>query len=105
MNEEEGRLIDIGDTSLHIVERGEGYPLIILHGGPGLDHHFFADYLDVLTDAYQLILVDQRANGRSGRPPKETWTLRQNAKDVGLLAEAMKLDKYAVLGHSYGAFV
>jgi proline iminopeptidase len=105
MKEEEGRLIDIGDTSLHIVERGRGYPLIVLHGGPGLDHHFFADYLDALTDAYQLILVDQRANGRSGRPPKETWTLRQYAKDVGLLAEAMRLGKYAVLGHSYGAFV
>src|SRR5262249_22220794 len=105
MNEEEGRLIDIGDTSLHIVERGRGYPLIVLHRGPGLDHHFFADYLDARTDEDRLILVDQRANGRSGRPPTETWTLAQHAKDVGLLAGAMRLGKYAVLGHSYGAFV
>jgi proline iminopeptidase len=65
----------------------------------------FGDYLDTLTHDYRLILVDQRANGRSGRPPEETWTLEQNAKDVGLLAKAMGLDKYAVLGHSYGAFV
>ncbi len=105
MNGEEGRLIDIGDTSLYVVERGRGYQLIVLHGGPGLDHHMFGDYLDALTDDYRLILVDQRANGRSGRPPEETWTLGQNAKDVGLLAKAMGLDKYAVLGHSYGAFV
>lgn len=105
MNSEEGRLIDIGDTSLYIAERGRGYPLIILHGGPGLDHHMFDDYLDALTDDYRLILVDQRANGRSGRPPEDTWTLEQNAKDVGLLAKAMGLDRYAVLGHSYGAFV
>lgn len=105
MNGEEGRLIDIGDTSLYVVERGRDYPLIILHGGPGLDHHMFGDYLDALTDDYRLILVDQRANGRSGRPPEDTWTLEQNAKDVGLLAEAMGLGKYAVLGHSYGAFV
>ena len=105
MNGEEGRLIDIGDTSLYVVERGRGYPLIVLHGGPGLDHHMFGDYLDALTDDYRLILVDQRANGRSGRPPEETWTLGQNAKDVGLLATAMGLGKYAVLGHSYGAFV
>ncbi len=105
MNREKGRLIDIGDTDLYVVERGEGYPLIILHGGPGLDHHMFGDYLDALTDGYRLILVDQRANGRSGRPPEDTWTLEQNAKDVGLLAKVMGLDKYAVLGHSYGAFV
>ena len=102
MNGEEGRLIDIGDTSLYVVERGRGYPLIILHGSPGLDHHMFGDYLDALTDDYRLILVDQRANGRSGRPPEDTWTLEQHAKDVGLLAKAMRLDKYAVLGHSYG---
>ncbi|MCI0576680.1 MAG: alpha/beta fold hydrolase [Chloroflexi bacterium] len=105
MNSEEGRLIDIGDTSLYVVERGRGYPLIVLHGGPGLDHHLFGDYLDALTDDYRLILVDQRANGRSGRPPEATWTLEQNAKDVGLLAKAMELKRYAVLGHSYGAFV
>jgi proline iminopeptidase len=105
MNGAEGRLVDIGDTSLYVVERGTGYPLIVLHGGPGLDHHMFGDYLDALTDDYRLILVDQRANGRSERPPEDTWTLAQNAKDVGMLAKAMGLDKYAVLGHSYGSFV
>lgn len=105
MNGEEGRLIDIGDTNLYVVERGTGYPIIIIHGGPGLDHHVFGDYLDALTDEYQLILIDQRANGRSGRPPEETWTLEQHAKDVGLLAAALELDKYSVLGHSYGSFV
>ncbi len=105
MSEEKGRLVDIGDTSLHVVARGRGYPLFILHGGPGLDHHFFGDYLDALTDDYQLLLVDQRANGRSGRPPQETWTLAQHAKDVGLLAKALQLGQYAVLGHSYGSFV
>jgi proline iminopeptidase len=105
MNSREGHLVDIGDTSLYVVERGGGYPLIILHGGPGLDHHMFGDYLDALADDYRLILADQRANGRSGRPPQESWTLEQNAKDVSLLAVALGLDRYALLGHSYGAFV
>jgi proline iminopeptidase len=99
------RLVDIGDTELFIAERGQGHPLIVLHGGPGLDHHMFGDYLDPLADECRLILVDQRANGRSGRPPEATWTLDQNAADVSLLAAALGLQDYAVLGHSYGAFV
>jgi proline iminopeptidase len=101
----DGQHISIGDTGLYIVERGQGYPLIVLHGGPGLDHHEFGNYLDALTDHYRLILVDQRSQGRSELSPPETWTLKQMAQDVVLLAEALGLSHYAVLGHSYGAFV
>jgi proline-specific peptidase len=97
--------VDIGDTRLYVVERGAGYPLIVLHGGPGLDHHEFANYLDPLCDQFRLILVDMRAQGQSDVCPEETWTLAQMAKDVVSLANALGLEKYAVLGHSYGAFV
>jgi pimeloyl-ACP methyl ester carboxylesterase len=103
--EDAGRWIPIGDTELYVVERGSGYPIIVLHGGPGLDHHEFADYLDPLCDEYRLLLVDQRGQGRSGRSTVDTWTLSQMARDVGLLGRAMNLERYAVLGHSYGAFV
>ena len=95
----------IGDTRLYIVERGEGYPLIVLHGGPGLDHTMFADYLDPLAGDHCLILVDQRSQGRSDRSDPSTWTLAQMARDVVDLAQSLDLDKYAVLGHSYGALV
>jgi len=103
----QGRLVDIGDTALFVVERGagDGYPLVLLHGGPGDDHHEFGDYLDPLGDRHRLILVDQRGQGRSGESNSTTWTLQQMAADVVLLARALPLERYAVLGHSYGAFV
>jgi proline iminopeptidase len=100
-----GRLVDVGDTQLHVVERGEGYPLLVLHGGPGLDHHEFADYLDPLADRHRLVLVDQRAQGLSTPCDPATWTLRQMAADVVALARSLELPRYAVLGHSFGAFV
>jgi proline iminopeptidase len=99
------RMVDIGDTRLHVVERGRGYPLLILHGGPGLDHHEFADYLDPLADEHRLLLVDQRAQGRSEPADPVTWSLRQMAADVVALARALELPAYGVLGHSFGAFV
>jgi proline iminopeptidase len=102
---ESGRLVTIGDAELHVVERGGGYPVVVLHGGPGLDHHSFGDYLDPLADEFRLLFVDQRSQGRSRRTPPETWTLEQHASDVGRLGSAVGLDRYAVLGHSYGAFV
>jgi proline iminopeptidase len=103
-----GTAVRIDDCSLWVVERGpaDGLPLIVLHGGPGLDHHEFGDYLDPLTeDGVRLVLVDLRAQGRSEQAPEVTWTLERMAQDVIMLALALRLPRYAVLGHSYGAFV
>lgn len=106
-----GRLVQVADTRLYVDERGDpaGVPLLVLHGGPGLDHTMFGDYLDPLTvgGAYRLVLVDERACGRSDRAaPPSTWTLRRMAEDVSDLAAALGVrDRYAVLGHSYGAFL
>jgi proline iminopeptidase len=103
-----GDLVRIDDTSLWVVSRGpnDGLPVLVLHGGPGLDHHEFGDYLDPLADrGIRLLLVDLRAQGRSEPAPPETWTLERMAQDVIMLARAMGLERYAVLGHSYGAFV
>lgn len=103
-----GELVRIDDTSLWVVERGprDGLPLIVLHGGPGLDHHEFGPYLDPLAErGIRLLLTDLRANGLSEPCPPSTWTLERMAQDVIMLALAMELDRYAVLGHSYGAFV
>lgn len=98
----------MGDTWLHAVLRGPADlpPLIVLHGGPGLDHTEFADYLDPLTDTVRLVLLDERAQGRSDREvPAETWTLGQMAADVSAVARVLGQERYAVFGHSFGAFV
>jgi proline iminopeptidase len=103
--EANGYHVPVQGTKLYVVERGQGCPLIVLHGGPGLDHHMFGDYLDPLADRCRLLLVDQRGQGLSTASPAVTWTLEQMAQDVSDLAEALGLDRYAVLGHSFGAFV
>jgi len=100
-----GALVPTGDTRLYVEQRGRGYPLIVLHGGPGLDHRMFGDYLDPLADRFRLILVDQRSQGRSDPTPPATWSLTQMAADVSALARALRLERYAVLGHSFGSFV
>src|SRR5439155_16001180 len=103
-----GRLVEVVAAQLYVVEVGEpgAYPIVVLHGGPGLDHHEFGEYLDPLAErGYRLVLVDQRASGRSPHCDPATWTLQTMAEDVVSLARSLGLGRYAVLGHSYGAFV
>jgi proline iminopeptidase len=103
----DGRFVELADTRLYVVERGDGrgYPLICVHGGPGVDHHTFADYLDPLAPDVRVILVDLRAHGLSDDAPAATLTLARFAADVVELARALALTKYAVLGHSFGGSV
>ncbi len=96
--------VPVSDTRLHVVERGTGaLPLLVLHGGPGLDHTMWGAHLDALGDTCRLLLIDQRAQGRSD--PAPPGGLEQLAADVSALAAALELERYAVLGHSFGAFV
>jgi proline iminopeptidase len=83
----------------------ERHPLIVLHGGPGLDHTEMHPWMDVLADTFYLIYVDQRGQGRSERVDPATLTLGRFAEDVTKLAAALGFARYSVLGHSFGSFV
>src|ERR687887_2251976 len=90
---------------MFVEELGAGFPVIVLHGGPGLDHQMFRPYLDRLADEFRLIYVDERGQGRSERVDPATLSLEVFARDVDRLAEALGLDAFALLGHSFGAII
>jgi pimeloyl-ACP methyl ester carboxylesterase len=98
--------VELSDgVSLNVEEVGDGFPVIVLHGGPGLDHSSFRPYLDPLGDEFRLLYVDERGQGRSERVDPATLSLDVFARDVDLLAEALELDQFALLGHSFGAII
>lgn len=107
MADDDGRIVALDDGGeLFIVEHGSGYPVMLLHGGPGLDHHEFRPWLDPLGDmGLRLIYVDGRGQGRSPRVDPATLSLRGFAQDIDRLAAALDLTEYAVLGHSFGAII
>jgi proline iminopeptidase len=78
---------------------------MILHGGPGMDHTMFRPYLDPLAQEFRVLYVDERGQGRSDRVDPTSLSLEVFARDVDLLAEALGLDRFAVLGHSFGAII
>jgi len=79
--------------------------LLVLHGGPGFDHTYFKPHLSHLADVFQIVYLDQRGQGRSGRPPRETCTVEQMAADAAELCRVLNIEKPVVLGHSFGGFV
>jgi len=80
-------LVDIGDTRIFCEVLGGGHPLLVLHGGPGLDHGYFRPWLDPLAERLRLVYVDQRGHGRSDPvDDAEALSVELFARDVSALA-------------------
>lgn len=77
----------------------------VLHGGPGMDHTYYRPWLSPLADDMQLVYIDHRGTGRSGREVAlESCTIGQMADDVEALRKQLGLGKVTVLGNSFGGF-
>ena len=79
--------------------------VILLHGGPGMDHTTMKPDFDPLSEVAQLIYYDHRGQGRSDNDNPENWNLDQWADDLRGLIDALGVEKPIVLGLSFGGFV
>jgi proline iminopeptidase len=79
--------------------------LLLLHGGPGMDHSTYKPRFSQLADIAQVVYLDHRGNGRSDRGPREAWTLAQWGDDVHAFCEALGIARPIVMGVSFGGMV
>jgi proline iminopeptidase len=94
------------DTWFWVEEEGEGDPLILIHGGPGVDHRYFHPSFSVLAYAQKLIYYDLRGHGMSSESlPARQHGVLDDADDLELLRLAMGLEQINLFGHSYGGLV
>jgi len=86
--------------------QGSGDPLIVLHGGPGMDGSYFFPGIDKLGKLYRLISYNQRGSGRSpGDLDTLMLTADQFVEDLEGFRKAMSLDKINIMGHSWGGLL
>ncbi|NOR64374.1 MAG: alpha/beta fold hydrolase [Rhodobacteraceae bacterium] len=84
---------------------GEGTPVMVMHGGLGLDHTYFRPYLDALENV-QIIYYDHLGNGRSEHPEDfSELTFERFVADAEALRQHLDLGKIILIGHSYGGFI
>lgn len=91
-------------VSLYIREFGQGEPVIVLHGGWGMDHGYMLPALRGLDSVAHFILYDQRGSLRSPAPV-EKISVAQHVADLDLLRRRLGLERVTILAHSMGAFL
>jgi proline iminopeptidase len=79
-------------------------PLVCINGGLLFDHAaLWPSLAPLAAGRRQLVFFDQRGRGRSQPPPGvRAARIEHDAGDVGALREALGIERWDVLGHSWG---
>ncbi|WP_375768283.1 alpha/beta hydrolase [Archangium gephyra] len=95
------RTFELNGIEMHCEVRGEGEPLVLLHGGTGAGSDWRYVF-DEPLEGYRTIVPDLRGHGRSTNPAG-TLTFRQVASDVLALMDRLGIERFKAIGMSLGA--
>ena len=97
-----GRFLDVDGVRLHYIERGQGSPLVLLHGNGGMIQDFLSSGLvDRAARHHRVIVFDRPGYGYSERPRDRIWTPEAQADLLALALRRLGADRATVLGHSW----
>lgn len=98
--------INVGNCELYVEEEGKGVPVILINGGPGGTHHYFHPWFSRASSYARVIYYDQRGCGLSDyQPGKDGYSVDQAISDLDAIRKSLGIDKWVVLGYSYGGFL
>ena len=96
--------VDAGDgVRLWYETVGRGTPVVVIHGGPGMDHNSLAADLVPLTRHHRVVYYDQRGGGRSSLPKDDAQlVIERHVEDLDALRRTLGVEKITLLAHSFG---
>lgn len=96
-------------------EGSDNYPLIVIHGGPAQSHDYMLSLKQHACRGRETIFYDQAGSGASDWPSFDadirtqySWLLDANyytREELPALIKHLKLEKYHLLGHSWGTLI
>ena len=97
------RTVRVNGITLHYLDWGpaEAPPVVLLHGITG--HARVWDHLaERLLPGRRVLALDQRGHGDSDPAPDDDYRVGAMADDVAAFAGSLRLDRFALVGHSMG---
>lgn len=94
---------DVNGIKISYKVKGEGYPLIFIHGFGSKKESFMAQ-IPSLSEKYKVIYFDSRGAGKSERP-NLPYSMEMFADDIKGLMDYLKIEKTHLLGFSFGGMV
>ena len=96
-----GQTAAINGIDMYYEIRGEGEPLVLLHGGGGAGVNWSLIFKDP-PEGFRLVIPDMRGHGRSTNPSGQV-SFRQLALDIFALLDHLGVQRFKAIGLSLGA--
>ncbi|MCH4824366.1 alpha/beta hydrolase [Gramella lutea] len=97
----------VNDGSIAFRTYGEGDPILIINGGPGLNSTGFSELAEILSENNMTIIYDQRGTGNSALTEKSSssFTVDLMVEDIEKLRKHLGIEQWVILGHSFGGML
>lgn len=96
-----GRWVQLGDEHLHVIEAGEGEPLLLIHGF-FVWSYFWRKVIPGLSQFARVIAPDLRGFGLTERLPEKRLDLWAQADLLIDLMDELSIQRAVLCGHSMG---
>lgn len=101
-----GQFVEVDGLRLHYIEKGEGPPVVLIHGNVVTAEDFaYSGLLDRVATRYRVIAFDRPGMGYSERPRGRLWTPAAQAHLLRRAFDRLGIERPVVVGHSWGAMV
>jgi pimeloyl-ACP methyl ester carboxylesterase len=102
----EGSFIEVDGVRLHYSDRGEGSPVVLIHGNMVTgDDYNTSGVAEILLENHRIIIFDRPGFGHSERPRGRIWTADKQADLLHKALQQLGVVRPVVVGHSWGAIV
>lgn len=101
-----GTFMEVDGVRLHYSDRGEGSPILLIHGNAVRgDDWNTSGVAELLLRSHRVIIFDRPGFGYSERPRGQLWTAAQQAELLHKALRQLGVERPVVVGHSWGTIV
>lgn len=101
----EGQFVQVGDARVHVLVKGTGPDLILIHGASGSLRDFSFDLIDRLSPRYRVLAFDRPGLGHSDPLPEGEASLTAQVTVLKAAADQLGATNPLLVGQSYGGTV
>jgi len=97
----ESLFVEVNGANLHLVMKGKGRPVVLIHGNPGSCQDWSRLYAPIAS-RYRAIAFDRPGHGHSDRPNHRPITVEVQAEMLNAALTHLQIERPIVVGHSWG---